>query len=320
MKYYLGIDLGGTAIATGVVDENHKLVEKYSVPTNYPRSMEEIVRDMALAARTVLDKAGLAESDIDYIGIGVPSTINQSNGHVVFANNLNWKDVDVVAEFKKTWDIPVHMANDADAAALGEVIAGAARNYDNALMLTLGTGVGGGLIFNKKLYTGGDGFGSEPGHITIVANGAPCTCGRKGCFEAYASVTALIRETIRAMADYPDSIMREMVGNDMGRVSGRTAFDAAKKGDIAGQRVVDDYIHHLAVGISSLVILLRPQAVILGGGVCNEGNPLFVPLRQQVEPMIYAGDIIGVPPIIRAELGNDAGIIGAALLGVKALH
>lgn len=317
MKHYLGIDLGGTNIATGVIDENYNMIAKHNVPTAYPRPAEAIVKDMALAGRAALEKAGLSEKDIEYVGVGVPSTVNQFNHHVVFANNLNWRDYDMIAEFRKTWDIPVHLANDADSAALGEVLAGIGKEYQNALMITLGTGLGGGIILNHRLFTGGDGLGCEPGHTIIVADGEPCTCGKRGCLEAYASVTALVRDTIRAMGEYPDSIMREMTGNDIAKVNGRTAFDAAKQGDPAGQKVVNSFIHHLAVGIGSMATLLRPQAVILGGGVCNEGEYLFAPLREEVAKLVYAGDIIGAPKIVKATLGNDAGIIGAALLGAQ---
>ena len=317
MKYYLGIDLGGTNIATGVIQEDYTMLAKHSVPTAYPRSAEAIVEDMALAGRAVLEKAGLTEKDIEYVGVGVPSTVNQFNHRVVFANNLNWRDYDMIAEFQKNWDIPVFLGNDADAAALGEVMACIGREYENAMMITLGTGLGGGIILNNRLFTGGDGLGCEPGHTIIVADGQQCTCGKKGCLEAYASVTALVRDTIRAMGDYPDSIMRDMTGNDITKVTGRTAFDAAKKGDVAGQEVVKNFIHYLAVGIGSMATLLRPQAVILGGGVCNEGENLFKPLREEVSKLVYAGDIMGSPKLVKATLGNDAGIIGAALLGAQ---
>lgn len=316
MKYYLGIDLGGTNIATGVVDEKYRIVEKYSTPTLHRRSFEDVVKDIVKAGQTVLEKAGLSQSDIEYVGVGVPSTIDQSTQRVIYANNLDWHNKDFVGEFQKKWDIPVLVANDADVAVCAEVLAGAGVPYDNILMLTLGTGVGGGIVFKKELFTGGDGYGNEAGHTILVAGGEPCTCGRKGCFEAYGSVTALIRDTIRAMADYPQSKMRELCGGDISRVNGRTAFDAAKLGDKAGELVVDQYITYLAEGISSLVILLRPEAVLLGGGICNEGDTLFIPLREKVDGLVYGSDLIGTPPILKAELGNDAGIIGAALLGI----
>ena len=315
MKYYLGIDLGGTNIATSVIDENYRFVARHSVPTLGTRPFEAVVKDMADAGREVLKKAGLTEKDIGYVGIGAPSTIEPKTQHIVFANNLGWKDADLAGEFRKNWDIPVKIANDADCAALGESLAGAAKDYDSVLMLTLGTGVGGSFILNKKIYLGGNGYGCEPGHSTLVYNGVRCTCGRRGCLEAYASVTALIRQSIEMMARYPGSLMREICGNDMTKVDGRTAFDAAKKGDEAALRVVENYEGYLAAGIGSLVVTFRPTVVILGGGLSNEGENLLEPVRRLVHETLYAADLIAPPAILKASLGNDAGIIGAAMLG-----
>ncbi len=315
MKYYLGIDLGGTNIATSVIDENYHFLARHSIPTLGNRPFEFVVKDMADAGREVLRKAGLTEKDIDYVGIGAPSTIEPNTQHIVFANNLGWKNADLAGEFKKYWDIPVKIANDADCAALGESLAGAAKDYDSVMMLTLGTGVGGSFIMDKKIYLGGNGYGCEPGHSTLVYNGVRCTCGRRGCLEAYASVTALIRETIEMMAMYPNSLMREMCGNDISKVDGRTAFDAAKKGDEAAIRVVENYEGYLAAGIGSLVISFRPSVVILGGGLSNEGENLLGPVRRLVHDTLYAADLIAPPAILKATLGNDAGIIGAAMLG-----
>ncbi len=313
--YYLGIDLGGTNIAVAVMDENYKFVGKYKTPTNARRSFEEIVADMADAAKKAVADAGLTLEDVLHVGIGVPSTIDPDTRNVVFANNLGWKDLDIIGEFKKHIDLPIYVANDADCAAYGEAIAGAAKDYKNVLMLTLGTGVGGGIIMDNKIFTGGNGHGCEPGHTTIVMDGMTCTCGRKGCLEAYASVTGLIRDTICAIVSYPDSIMYNLCDGDMNKVNGRTAFDAAKQGDKPAQEVVDNYIHYLAVGLSSFVTCLRPQVILLGGGVSNEGENLLAPLRQKVYEMAYAGDLMPNTPVLRATLGNDAGIIGAAFLG-----
>lgn len=315
MNYYLGIDLGGTNIAVGVIDENYKFVARHSVPTLARRPFEAVIKDMAEAAKEVLRMAGLNETDISYVGIGAPSTIDPNNGHIVFANNLGWKDADLVGEFKKHWDIPVKIANDADCAALGEAYAGAAKEFDNVLMLTLGTGVGGSFIIDKKIYLGGNGYGCEPGHTTLVYNGVTCTCGRKGCLEAYASVTALIRQTIEMMASYPTSLMYEICGNDIRRVNGKTSFDAAKRGDEAGLRVVENYVSYLAAGISSMITAFRPGVVILGGGVSNQGDYLIDPVRRLIRETSYASELMEPPEILKAELGNDAGIIGAALLG-----
>lgn len=315
MKYYIGIDLGGTKIAAAVIDENYNILASHKVPTLARRSFEEIVADMASAAFHCLEKSGLDIKDIEHVGVGVPSTINPKTRNMVYANNLNWIDSDVLGELEKHIKIPAFIANDADCAAYGEALAGAAKEYNNVMMLTLGTGVGGGIIFNKKIFTGGDGHGCEPGHTIIAMDGVNCTCGKKGCLEAYASVTALIRNTICAMAADPSSAMHEMCNNDMSKVCGRTAFDAAKMGDKAGLEVVKDYIHYLALGISSFITLLRPEVIILGGGISNEGDYLLKPLREEVYKTVYAANLMPQTPIIKATMGNDAGLVGAAFLG-----
>ncbi|MDL2327056.1 ROK family protein [Ruminococcaceae bacterium OttesenSCG-928-A11] len=317
MSTYLGIDLGGTNIAAGVVNGDYKLLEKFQLPTRNTRSFEEIVASLAEAARGALAAAGVSEGDIGYVGLGVPSSINPENQHVVLANNLSWRDVDVISEFRKHWDIPVHVANDADCAALGEAMAGAAKAYRSVLMVTLGTGVGGGLVIDGKLFLGGDGYSIEPGHSLLVEDGFPCTCGRHGCIESYASVTALIRQTIDMMLVNRHSKMWDECGRDLNRVNGRTAFDAARKGDAAGRQVVDNYIHHLGASIASLVTAYRPHAVLIGGGVSNEGEYLLGPLRKIVNSSYYANGIVPEPAILKAEMGNDAGIVGAALLGLQ---
>ena len=313
-RYYLGIDLGGTGIKAGVIDEDFNIISKHVTPTLAKRSVDEIVANMAAAGKTAAEKAGVSERDIKNVGVGVPGTVNSNSNIVVFSPNLNWRNVDFIPIFKKFWDIPVFLGNDADAAALAEVYAGAARGYDNAIVLTLGTGVGGGLIFDKKLFTG-CGFGTEPGHTIIVVDGEPCSCGARGCLEAYASVTALIREAKRIMAEYPESLLHDLCGRDDSRINGRMIFDAAKHEDPAAKIITADYVKYLGAGIASLCNALRPQVVILGGGVCDAGEPLFSPLDKIVKSLIYVTEEGEIPPILKAELGNDAGIIGAALFG-----
>lgn len=314
MGYYLGIDLGGTNIGVGIIDETYRFVAEYSTFTQSERGFGPIIADMAGAAVKALEEAGLTVNDIPYVGIGVPSSINPVTNRVVYANNLQWKDEDVIGEFRKHLDIPIFLANDADAAALGEAVAGAAKAYTNVMMLTLGTGVGGSIILDKHIFAGGDGYGCEPGHSTVVMDGRRCTCGRKGCLEAYASVTALIQDTRAAMEKTPHSLMHQAAAA-AGRVDGRTSFDAAKQGDEAAMEVVKNYIHYLAVGISSFETLFRPEVVLLGGGVANQGDYLIEPLRKKVHAMGLSPENTPEIPILHAVLGNNAGIIGAALLG-----
>jgi len=314
-KYYLGIDLGGTDIKVGVIAEDYSIVAKHVVPTQAKRPAEEIIADMANAGKEVVKMAGLSESDITHIGVGIPGAVNSKTNIIILTPNVGWRNLDFIPIFKKHWDLPVYIGNDADAAALAEVYAGAAREYDNVIVLTLGTGLGGGFVFDKKIFTG-CGYGTEPGHIIIVVDGEPCGCGSRGCFESYASVTALIREAVRIMAEYPDSLLYKLCDGEFSRVNGRIIFEAAKQGDTAAKIVVADYVKYLGAGIASLCNALRPQAVILGGGVCDAGEPLFGPLDKIVETMIFKTSDGEMPPILKAELGNDAGIIGAALFGI----
>lgn len=316
-QYYLGVDLGGTNIVAGVLDENYNLINKSQLPTNHRRPFGAIVQDIVAAAKTALAEAGLTEADIGYVGLGVPSSINPHNKHVVFANNLSWKDVDVISEFQKSWDIPLEVGNDADCAALAESMAGAGAGYDNIIMITLGTGLGSSIVLNRRLFRGGDGFGIEPGHTVLVHGGELCTCGLHGCLEAYASVTALVRQGISAMLTSPQSLMWEECGQDLNKVNGRTIFDAACRGDETARKVVDQYIDYLASGLASFTTIMRPQAIIIGGGIGNAGEFLLEPLRKLVAVRYYAHDVLASPAIIQAKLGNDAGIIGAALLGTQ---
>lgn len=315
MKYYVGIDLGGTNIAAGVVDENCRIVVKHSVKTRAGRPFEEIVADLAGAAYRAVELAGLTMDSVESIGLGTPSCINPKTRLLVNANNLDWRNVPLPAELQKHFDLPVFIRNDADCAALGEVLAGAAKDYEDALMVTLGTGVGGGVIMGKEIFNGCDHMGAEIGHTKLVFGGVQCTCGQYGCLESYASATALIRQTRQAMEEHPESLLWEQCGRDPGSVDARTAFDAARRGDHTALQVVDRYIAYLAAGLSTLIVIFRPQVILIGGGISNEGSYLLEPLNRKIYTSTYAAEQVGVPPAVAATLGNDAGIIGAAMLG-----
>ena len=317
MKHYLGVDLGGTNIVAGVVNENYEILTKAETPTKAERDVKEIVADIVKVAKEALKEAGLSESDISFMGIGVPSGVNYNNNHVIYAPNLGWKDYDIISDINELWDIPVRILNDADAAALGEAVAGIGKDYDSIFCVTLGTGVGGGYIYRNELYTGGDGYGLEPGHITIMMDGELCGCGKKGCLEAYASATALNRQARHAMKDNKDTILWEKCNGDEKNVNGKIIFEAANEGDKVANEVVDQYINYLAIGVGNFITSFRPNAVVIGGGISGAGEILFGPLREVLPKYIYAPDVIGVPPIVKAELGNDAGIIGAAFVGEK---
>lgn len=312
--YKLGIDLGGTNIVAGVVDENYKIVATAKIKTNTPRPAEEIIDDMAKAAKTAVSNAGLKMEDIEAMGVGSPGAIDPVNGVVCYSNNIGFYDVPMAQMLKERTGVDFYIENDANAAAYGEYITGAGRGTNNFIAITLGTGVGGGVIIDGKIYSGSNCAGAELGHTVIQMDGEMCTCGRQGCWEAYASATALIRQTKQAMIKYPHSVMWELCGNDINNVDGRTAFDAMRKGDTAGKTVVDKYVEYIAVGVSNCINIFQPDVLCIGGGISKEGDNLILPIRAFLEGENYARNIEKKTDIKVAELGNDAGIIGAAYL------
>ncbi len=312
--YKLGIDLGGTNIVASVVDENYKIISTAKRKTNCPRPAEDIMDDIAAVALEAIAEAGLEKSDIDAAGIGSPGAIDPVNGIVCYANNLGFINVPVSDMLKERTGIDFYIENDANAAAYGEFLAGAGKGTKNFIMITLGTGVGGGVIIDGKIYSGSNYAGGELGHTVIAVDGEVCTCGRLGCWEAYASATALIRQTKQAMIRYPDTIMWKLVDNDIEAVSGRTAFDAMRAGDAAGKMVVEKYVQYIAVGIANNINIFQPEIICIGGGISKEGELLIKPVKEIVAGENYARNIDKKAEIKTAELGNDAGIIGAAYI------
>ena len=314
MKYYVGIDLGGTNIVAGVVDEEYNIIAKASTKTNCPRPEKEIADDMAKMALQAVKNANLDISDIEWVGIGTPGIANSTTGIIERANNLGFENTPRVKDISESIDKPVFIENDANAAAYGEYVAGAAKGAKNAVCITLGTGVGGGIIVDGKIYAGSNFAGAEIGHTVIEVDGAQCSCGRKGCFEAYSSATGLIRMSKEAMAQFPESIMNKMA-EEKGKVTARTSFDAMRAGDKPAKDVVDKYIKYLAAGITNTINIFQPDVLCIGGGVCNEGDPLLLPVKALVEKEDFASNSAKRTEIVIAKLGNDAGIIGAAFLG-----
>lgn len=314
--YTIGIDLGGTNIVAAVVNEKYEILGKDKTPTNSPRSADEIFDDIAKVCFGAVEAAGIAMEDIDYIGMGTPGTVN-AEGVIEYANNLAFKNVpakQMLSQRLNKSEDKIFIENDANCAALGEAYAGVGNGAKEFVAVTLGTGVGSGIIVGGKIVNGVNFAGGECGHMVIAMDGEQCSCGRKGCWEAYASATALIRQTKKAMNEYPDSIMHRLAEEE-GKVSGRTAFDAKRLGDIAGIKVVDKYIKYIACGLINIVNALQPEIICIGGGICNEGDTLMEPLRRYVQAERYSIYSKIQTEIVRAKLGNDAGIIGAAILG-----
>lgn len=309
--YYIGIDFGGTNIAAGIVDENFNIVHKDSTPTNAGRPWEEIIDDMVMISNRMMEHEGIDISEIKYIGIGIPGKIDRDSGVIIYSNNLNFNNVPIVERIQKQLDLPVYIENDANAAALGEAYSGATKDASDSIMITLGTGIGGGIIIGKKIYAGYNGSAAELGHTVIVVDGEMCSCGRPGCWEAYASATALIRQTKDAAKNNPDSILAQLARDG---VNGKTVFDAKEKGCPVAQQVFDNYIKYLGAGITDMINIFRPEILVIGGGISKQGDNLLIPLKKYIAENVYGGTVD--TEIRIAQLGNDAGIVGAAALGI----
>jgi glucokinase len=254
-------------------------------------------------------------SEFKNIGIGIPGMVDDENGVVVYCPNVNFKNIPLRKEIQKYINLPVYIGNDANCAALAESIKGASKGVKNSIMITLGTGVGGGIIINKKLYTGFNGSAAELGHMVIMVDGETCGCGRKGCFEAYASGTALINQAKRACLKHPESLIANLVENNLDKINAKIPFDAAKKGDKTAEELINQYIKYLSEGLTNLINIFQPEIVVIGGGINREGEYLLKPLKAMIKERVYGRDFLTIPEIKVAQLGNDAGIVGAAMLG-----
>ena len=319
--YYIGVDLGGTNIAAGIVDESFRIVRKGSVPTGAAREADAIIADMGALCLRLLEEEKLTMADVLSVGISTPGTANSDTGVVEYANNLPFRGYPLAAKLGAILGTDkVYIENDANAAAKAEAMAGVAAGAKFSVMITLGTGLGGGIVLDGKGYSGFNHAGAELGHIVIEQNGRQCTCGRRGCWETYSSATGLVNITKDRLAAFQKegrkTLMTDMTGGDISRVNARTAFDAMKKGDAAAAEVVDEYITYLASGCASVINIFQPNVLSIGGGICGEGDHLLVPLKEKVYREIYTKAPTPLTEIKIAKLGNDAGIIGAATLGV----
>lgn len=314
MMARIGIDLGGTNIAAGVVDENNRLVYSLSVPTGLPRPADDLVRAIGALTADLLAARNLSIAGIESIGIGIPGTVNQQTGMVEYANNFDFEHVPLVEMLQELWPCPVFAENDAKAAALGEYLAGAGRGSSSMVAVTLGTGVGGGIILGGKLLTGYNDAAGELGHMIIEKDGRSCTCGRRGCLEAYASATALGKDAREAGAKHPESLMWKLCNGDLAKMNGKVVFSAAAQDDAAAKEVLQNFIQNLAEGVANIINIIQPEVVCIGGGLSGAGDRLLTPLKEATEPLLYSRASKKNARIVLAELGNDAGLIGAACL------
>jgi len=314
MKYTIGVDFGGTNIAVGLVDENMVVVDKLSRKTNVPRPIEAMIDDMVSMVRQLEQRNRLEKSDIRYVGVGVPCTANEKNGHMEDADNLGFEDVCFAPVLRERVGYPVFMGNDANAAAWGEYMTGG-YDADSMAFVTLGTGIGGGIILDGRLWKGINYAAGEFGHMVIRSGGVPCNCGRRGCFEAYGSATALIAQTKEKMRQDRETVLWQLCGHDLNKMEAKFVFDGVKTGDAACLELLDNYTTYLAEGILNIINLFQPAYVCIGGGISNAGDLLLKPILKKTAAQIYSQNAAVSTKIVLAKLKNDAGIIGAALLG-----
>ena len=313
---YVGVDIGGTNLKAGLVDENGVLLATQKMKVASIADDDGLAWTVASLVQELAHTVNISVSDVASVGVGVPGTVEIRSGSINYTCNLPLRNVPLRKLFHRYLSIPLYIENDANCAALAEFLVGAGRDSKRFVTITLGTGVGAGIVHNGKIYHGANGMAGEVGHMVIQRGGLPCPCGRHGCWEQYASATALKRITAAALAAHPHSILAQVVAETEGRVSGQSAFIAARRGDPVGQQVCDEYVDYLACGVVNVVNIFQPDTLAIGGGVSNEAEEqLLLPVQQRVARESIPCGRDRRTRIVKAELGNRAGIIGAALLG-----
>ena len=315
---YAGVDVGGMSIKCCLATEDGRILVKDSFVTKEGITCAEMAESTASCIKSLAEKAGVALSDIAAVGMGTPGTVDGKKGEIVYSNNIKLEHAPIVKDMQRYLSCPVYVGNDANAAALGEAVFGAAKGLSDVVLVTLGTGVGTGVIANGRMITGKGGAGAEGGHIVIRMKGEKCSCGNRGCFEAYASASALLRQTEAAVMRHPDSLLAKL-WRENGR-SGIVPFDAAKAGDKAGVKVIRDYVSYVAQGLAGLVNIFRPDVVLIGGGISNQGDYFIKKVSRKMNAIIYGAGVNPKVKVKAAELKNDAGLLGALALAVKGAH
>ena len=311
---YVGIDLGGTGIKAGLVNEEGTIVARAECPTGVERGHEAVIADMAKLALDVIAKGGATLDEVKAVGIGLPGIQDPRTGHVPFCTNLYWHDVPVVELMQKVIDKPIYIGNDATVAGLAESVAGVSKGYSTSVFITLGTGVGGGIVIDGKPYSGPNGVGSEIGHIPMDIGGEPCSCGNYGCLERYCSATAVIRMGKQMVLQHPDSLMYDLCGGDVSKLTAKMVFDAARELDDVAMKVFNHYVDYLCKAIYTIIAFLDPEMIVLGGGISKSGDFLLNAVRERI-PRYLLFKTLPYSRVEIARLGADAGMIGAAMLG-----
>lgn len=313
--YYIGIDIGGMSIKGGLTNEKGEILFRHTVVTGSYTKEHTIASDLCVVVDELLKQSGISTAELCGIGVGSPGSIDSDAGIIRYSNNIPMEKVEISSPLSQKYGVPVSIANDADCAALGEQRFGGGMGKKDVILITLGTGVGSGFIIDGKLYSGRKSAGAEAGHMVIRTGGEKCNCGRRGCWERYASASGLIRQTTAVMGKYPDSLMHKIADVE-GKVSGKTAFDAAKQGDKAGAKVVKQYLKYVSEGIINLANIFRPQFILIGGGISHEGDYILKPLQRSLNSLTYGAKFNPKVKLALATLGNDAGLLGAAALNM----
>ena len=313
---YVGIDVGGTGIKIGVVDGAGKVLEHGETPTLVNRPYQEIIRDMGTCMLDVLQKSGVSKDEVEAIGVGIPGIADNQTGVVIFCTNMAWRNVPLREELRKYLDKPIYIDNDATVAGLAESVCGVSMGSSSSVFMTLGTGVGGGIVLGGRPWSGFHGIGSEIGHIPMDIGGEPCSCGNDGCVERYCSATAVIRMGRQAASQHPESLISTLCGGDMEKITAKTVFDAAKEGDDVAMKVFYRYVDYMCKAIDMIIAFLDPEVIVLGGGVSKAGDFLLGAIRERV-PRYLLYKTMPYARVEIASLGADAGMIGAAMLGRK---
>lgn len=311
---YIGIDLGGTGIKIGVVDESGTILSQGETPTLVGRPYEDIIRDMGRCMLDVMARGGFEEKDVASIGVGIPGVADEKTGNVIFCTNLGWSDVPLRTELQKYLNKPVYIDNDATVAGFAESICGVSAGCHSSVFMTLGTGVGGGIVIGGRPWSGFHGVGSEIGHIPMDIGGEPCSCGNYGCLERYCSATAVIRMGKQMVLQHPDSLMYDLCGGDVSKLTAKMVFDAAKELDDVAMKVFNHYVDYLCKAIYTIIAFLDPEMIVLGGGISKSGDFLLKAVRERI-PRYLLFKTLPYSCVEIARLGADAGMIGAAMLG-----
>lgn len=295
----VGVDIGSSEIQIGVINNEQQIIASVQYDLNRQMSADEIIDDLSERVLSILKENDIPLDQCTGVGVGIPGTIDRKNGKVLYSNNIQWEDVPIVERLGKVIPCPVRIANNADCAALGEEIAGAGKDYSDVAMFTLGGGVGGGIILNGKVFEGGIMGGSEIGHMVVRTGGRKCTCGRKGCLEAYASVPALIKNAERECGE---------------KLTLDEIFERYHQGDEIISALMQEYIEALGVGVVNIINIFRPQLILIGGMMSKYVTDLLEPLKQKAQEESFGKRHGMIPEMKAAELGKNAGVIGAANL------